>query len=121
MNADPPQYTDKVLLACHNSTECNPGTRQLLGNRYPLPLSHTRDMHRHQARRRREISGNLRRAEATPQVSMIHEGRHLPSHRCMAIQRQTQETCSFGMQEIREIIETQEIRGIREIRGTLVI
>lgn len=120
MNAGLLQYTDKVLPACRSSTECNPGTRQLLENRCP-PLLHTRDMHQRRARRLREIFENLRRAEATPPVSMTLEGRHLPSHKCMAIQRQIQETCSFGMQETREIIEIQGTSETQEIRETRVI
>lgn len=118
MNADLLQYTDKVLLACRSSTECNLGTHQLLENRCPPLHSHTRDTHQRRARSLREIFEN--RAEATPPVSMT-EGRHLPSHKCMAIQRQTQETCSFGMQETREIIEIQGTRGTQEIRETIVI
>jgi hypothetical protein len=74
-------------------------------------------MHQRLARNLREIFESPRRAEATLLVSMMHD-RHLPSHRCMAIQRQTQETCNFGMQGIREITEIQEIIGIQEIRGT---
>lgn len=101
--------------------ECNLGTHQLLENRFPPLPSHTRDMHQRRARRLREIFENLRRAEATPLVSMRHEGRHLRSHKCMAIQRQIQETCSFGTRETREIIETQGTRGIQEIRETCVI